>query len=217
MVIKNQTPKFFDPKGGEIDKDEFVKIYSLTYFWSPQNRNNLLEDKIERILKRRQTSKDELTEEEISDILCWKTGGQRQGNNVETARFQKSISISEVKKCIDQHKDNDAELLTNLISIDDVGYVYALTMLYFLSGGEYPIFDRYAHVAITAITDNIGFCEPIKYNDLTTSTNGDYVLRKYDSEYRQKIYSVFSKEETLGRDVDRALWAYGHLFYKEKK
>lgn len=87
------------------------------------------------------------------------------------------------------------------------GTVYIITLIYFLSKGKYPIYDKFAHKAIMAIDSNRN---PM---DITVASPPDKssvakVINMY-TEYYKKIEEIFGSYR-LTRKQDQALWVYGH-------
>ena len=89
-----------------------------------------------------------------------------------------------------------------------MGTVYLITILYFLSRGDYPIYDRFAKIAIDAIC---GCAVPVQYKPLASKNEKEFdnVINDYIENYVNKLRSVFG-DKYNSRDVDRALWVYGH-------
>lgn len=89
-----------------------------------------------------------------------------------------------------------------------IGTVCLITLLYFLSQGKYPIYDRFAKIAIDALC---GSDLPVHYKPLPGKTEKgfDRVIEIYNKEYVSKLRIVFGDAYNC-RQVDRALWVYGH-------
>ena len=110
---------------------------------------------------------------------------------------------------------------------DGIGPVYAITILYFLSQGEYPIYDQFAHFALMGIkcgespekrkfTDKdrekeIDMVNITKKNSLTD------IFNNYIEHYIDRLNCIFKDQWKHDRDVDRALWVYGHLYKRHEK
>ena len=106
-----------------------------------------------------------------------------------------------------------------------IGEVYIITLLYFVSKGRWPIYDQYASIAMNAMTDS-----KMKPYDSIVDTK---LPQKNEMDFYQRITSVgryveyieFIKEiqnqsnyqYTTSRDIDRALWTYGHIIKKWSK
>lgn len=210
------TKKFYYPDGSEImNPEEFIHFYSGVY--SYQNRDLRLEQTIEEILK-----KDDLVAENIVDILRWKIGaiGFSYQDNIVTNQWY-SIDTG---KLIEEIKGTKkiSEPVCNTIGAlmkhERIGPVYAITLLYFLSKGDYPIYDRFAHIAIKAICEEKTFESLVTDKELRKEFNPDIrnaekVFECYKMHYMDRLYNVFDRRAYKeSRNIDRALWAYGHLF-----
>ncbi len=106
---------------------------------------------------------------------------------------------------------------------DNFGCVYIINLIFFLSKGKWPIYDKFAHKAIKAIKMNKRPSEiyvgeaPSKaiVKDKCIEANPD-VINMY-SEYIWLLNDVFKEEihkdksvMFISRELDRALWVYGH-------
>lgn len=94
------------------------------------------------------------------------------------------------------------------------GSVYLITLLFFISGGEYPIYDQCADKALMAIKNNVMPGEKVYYKPLPDRKSRKF-LQIFDGQYGEYIKSLkelFTEEYKFNRDIDRALWVYGHLF-----
>lgn len=239
--------KFYDPTGEEISIDQFVSNYSKCYFI---NNNKFVEDRIEELLIAEQLSAEDvmlilrwkmgridakasqaknklnLPEKDVSDSFITYTG---RGRKVDATDFCNKISIlSREKKCPRNAEEiwsafiPDKESSSKINVPENMGTVYLLTVLYFLTNAEYPIYDRFAKMALDAIKSN-GKIKPgdvVPYKEMPTKTDGGFknLLCKSDSKYRvyiNELETVFREKYTTNkqnRDIDRALWVYGHLF-----
>ena len=97
----------------------------------------------------------------------------------------------------------------------NMGPVYLLTLVSFITRGLCPIYDRFALQAIEAIKATAikpGQSAPIGelIQDLDKHNKSE-IIRLY-KEYIYSIKCVFGTKYQYNRDVDRALWFYGHLF-----
>ena len=210
---------FFYPNGKPLDSvNTFVKLYSNIYYYA--NRDLCLENEIDHILRIGIQDQND-----IAKIMKWKTGGKQDGDNVNT-RYQ-IINTREIYAVIekvrnDKKKKDDNEhyndIYDKVIGLTGMGSVYARTIVYFYSGGKCPIYDKYVDIALNAIqqSNNKDFFQIIiRSNDRIINNpvrNDDF--RTFDN----AIFNLFGKSRYLeGRDVDRALWAYGHLFNDTKQ
>lgn len=210
---------FFYPNGKPLDSvDTFVKLYSSIYFYA--NRDLCLENEIDRILRIGIKDKND-----IAKIMKWKTGGKPDGDNVNT-RYQ-IINVRDIYAVIEKVRDEDKrkdtsehynDLYDKVIELTGMGSVYARTIVYFYSGGNCPIYDKYVDIALNAIqqsNDKDFFEIIIRSNDrIINNPAGNDGFRAFDN----AIFRLFGKSRYLeSRDVDRALWAYGHLFNDTKQ
>lgn len=125
-----------------------------------------------------------------------------------------------------------------------IGIVYAITLLFFVTNGAYPIYDRYAHVGLKSVADGGNptdeqskitesyYCSKM-FHSPGRNKDGDITGTAIDKAWKEYMGykrllmgkdafgDVYGKGASERRKVDRALWAYGHLFYvpyeKEKK
>ena len=115
------------------------------------------------------------------------------------------------------------ETWTRENKIVGLGSVYLINLLFFLSHGKCPIYDRFAMASLRAYEEGLSPVEykgkpPVKVPNLpdknskrfeTICENGAY------AEYIEKLdaLGVDYKED---RRLDRALWVYGHAFEIEE-
>lgn len=129
------------------------------------------------------------------------------------------IDITAVKELANEIDDSwvslsASELYTKIISKDikNLGPVYALALVFFITRGREPIYDRYAEIAIDAILNpEHEFRIPREYKELPDKHSYDSVINRYDV-YKDKLTHVFGESWKYERDIDCALWAYGHMF-----
>lgn len=87
--------------------------------------------------------------------------------------------------------------------LNDIGPVYILTFLFFLTHGQWPIYDKYAAIAVEAITLGQVPGSKVKVSQLSS-------WRGY-TKFVGKI-SWICGSQNISREQDQALWAYGHFF-----
>ena len=116
-----------------------------------------------------------------------------------------------------------------------MGAVYYLTLLYFLTGSRWPIYDIQAYKAMLAIRQGVmPFVDTVKLDKSIKnlpSKENNYSQRLStildegaSNRYRQYVDFLKENEQklskvyryTASRDFDRALWVYGHYFKIEK-
>lgn len=208
--------KFYYPNGEEVKGgvEEFVRFYNGVYYY--QNRDLRLEHTIEEILRQ-----DKLTPENIIDILRWKIGaiGFSYRDTMITNQWHSIDAGKLIEEIKGTKKVNDSvcDTIKMLLRHDKIGPVYAITLLYFLSKGDYPIYDQFAHIAIKVIVEERPFASLVTGKELRKEFNPDYrdpgkIFAHYKKYYIDRLADVFGDAYKKDRDIDRALWAYGHLF-----
>ncbi len=137
-----------------------------------------------------------------------------RGHKIENA----DEFISEIKKMTlvkgkGSFKVNYNSLLkiSEQVKLKNVGAVYLITILFFLSDKEYPIYDYFAHKAVKALY-------------LKKKPHEVFVGAAPDKKEKDKVFAMYGEyiyllDHVLGyhnieRELDRALWVYGH--YKKE-
>lgn len=104
-----------------------------------------------------------------------------------------------------------------------IGSVYIINLLFFLSEGEIPIYDQFAHKALASlyikqISNGKELIAPysIFIGSAPDKMSISAVVNMY-AEYLSLLKKVFGKCN-IERNIDRALWVYGHCSkpYKTK-
>ena len=228
---------FYDPQGKKISKEEFLKFYGDCYYL---NNSKVSEEAIEKLL-----NIDQLSAEDVMLIIRWELGridhkksqnlneivfrGNEYGffTQTERGRTVDARELCEIIATNYTHWKNseDYQGILNKMrenSPDNIGTVYLLTLLYFITQGKCPIYDRFAMMAARAISgDGAGLDKKpgdvVEYKDLPAKNeagfnnliNGD--KSKY-KEFVRNLQQIFGDEYKKNRDIDRALWVYGHCF-----
>lgn len=206
--------KFYLPTGKEIDQEHFIDFYSNVYFYL--NRNIQFEDEIEALIP-----KDSLTEHDLMEILKWKLGVPQYDGYILKTQYQ-TIDASALVQKLSGPKPSDIcadDFLREIAEgqYNGIGPVYAITLLFFLSKGRYPIYDKYAHIALKVILERMDYKEVVTDKALNREFHNG--TKKYLDDYKtyiEKLESIFGKEYATDRRIDQALWAYGHLFSDTK-
>ena len=211
--------KFLTPDGKtDISKEEFVKLYSDIYYW----RNSIfVEEKIFDLLY-----KNKLSPRDVFDILAWKTGkinhkkseqnkkmiyykGWRE-DDLKATIYSNEIEINKIYEALEKISDQSISSYIEAFSsnISGIGPVYALTLRYFISKGSEPIYDKYARMALWSILDKKRGCksEPTFNNiEKVYKSYKDMIIEVFEEEYNNR-----NDNPNKWRQVDQALWAYGH-------
>ena len=234
---------FYDKNGNEIEKADFIKLYSPSYFLGEErvvkgvNQNSKwAEEQIEVILKY-----GIKTPLDIVHILAWKIGKLNHAEcdkqnkfiyskdwvnaeDMEARLYKKDFEIkkfcdfvmkhlSYMEQCISDEKPQDVLNKLKEGSVSGVGPVYMITMLYFISKKKYPIYDRFAFKAVEAIVNETKPGTTIKEKELPDKNSKKFktIMETDMNYYMRKLNDVFG-DKFNDRDVDRALWVYGHMF-----
>lgn len=102
------------------------------------------------------------------------------------------------------------------ISPNNIGPVYNINTLFFLTGGKAPIYDMFAHKAVKALLFDISPRE-VYLGGNPDKKDVDKVVAMYQ-EYMILLKMLFKdcfknkqKDDMfISRELDRALWVYGH-------
>ena len=187
------------------------------------------------------------TTNDVINILAWKIGKIKHKDTDENGKItfskdwedpyhfniyrygKKWEEIKEFVEYIVKHidrlyltsKDSPQEVLNELgkKAKNGIGPVYLITLLYFISKGQYPIYDRFAYIALQEIKNGAEpFTTKIEPQTLPNKTSKKFksVYEDYIEPYMQDILLVFGSDYNSSieeyRNIDRALWVYGHAF-----
>lgn len=234
--------KFFYPDGTEIGKDEFIRYYSSCYYIGGEKiprlspNSHCTENEIDRLLK--QGIKVKI---DVVHILAWKLGkinhkeseksGEfeyasdwKRAEDFDVARYGKPFEIERIAEFIcdnigelEGQSEKNAQTVLNRLRDEKfygLGSVYLITLLYFISKGHYPIYDRFAQMALGAILKGVKPGDIVQYAELPEKSSRAFsgIMAHEMSEYIKQMHDVFKDEYMADRDIDRALWVYGHLF-----
>ncbi len=130
-------------------------------------------------------------------------------------------NVDEFKSLIDK---GEHQRLLNLLSgksYKGIGTVYMITLIYFLSAGELPIYDKFAQISVDAILKGKKPGEAVRFKELPVKATAEFsTVMDNGNAYKNYIESlniIFGDEYKTNRDIDRALWVYGHLFVSNGK
>lgn len=237
----------YNPNKERMNQKEFIQLYNESYYVGAQRlvkgtiqNSRYTEKEIDELLRNGiKTKKD------VMHILAWKIGKikHQESNesnkwvfskgceNTEDGRmkiYRKEIDFNEFAEYIvgniaelqEQSISQPQEVLNKLKckAPSGIGTVYLITILYFLSKGEYPIYDRFAKIAVDAIKSGVIPGEYVQYNELPEKNSKKFnCLMDEIISFKEDIESIFCDEYGKSRDVDRALWVYGHSFVSKSK
>lgn len=224
--------KYYNLEDREISKDEWISLYSEFYFTGYYKKHKyrkvrvngssrFIESSIESIL----SGANGFNRENIILINAWKTGNvnhklsEAQNETIYYPRYQKELkdnrfhktknytnAINHIVENIQNYTNNVSEIkeiFDELKNLPSLGPVYAINFIYFFTHGEYPIYDRFANIALKGIIE--GQVPNFQYS------NNKVEWEFYRNEYITKIEKVYGKRN-IERRLDQALYVYGHFF-----
>lgn len=226
--------KYYDTEGNEINQDRFIKFYSKCYYL---DNSSFVEKGIEKLM-----SSDKISPDDVMLILRWKMGRidqkksqdsqqicLRNMDNRFTTYSGRGKEINAEKLCFyvsnnltGLRGERNAQIILNSLMMNsskNIGTVYLITLLYFITNGEFPIYDRYASIAVNAILNNTRLGSVIKSKELPSKNENGFKQLLLEEkkvslylEYINKLTVLFGDRYKTNRDIDRALWVYGHCF-----
>ena len=197
-------------------------------------------EKAEKIILGLPFSRENIIHKNIAMALAWKNGKIKNFVTEETGkivyaidwkdcevinpkRYGKEFDINSLSLYIrDKYYDIEQEILNDNpveaariiqgAKVKGVGGTYAITLLFFLSRGKYPIFDRFAGRAIGEL------CGERILKEKSCYDNSDMFSTKFTEAYQifiiemKKIMDIVAcgKNYMEYRELDQALWVYGH-------
>lgn len=201
-----------------LDSDSKISIKNKTSMEAEKEAEKLL-------------NKEELNEKDIRYAIAWKAGkvdkdgkiveeegGLRNGYGSPIKKEELDSYIeyviekqSEIKEMVNGD-DWDIDKMFNLLSQNtpkNFGSVYIFNLLFFISNGKLPIYDKFAHKAIKALYFGIHPSE-VYVGDAPSKSDAEAAANLY-KEYMLFLELVFGEEAPgIPRKLDRALWVYGH-------
>lgn len=222
---------FYDLNGNQLTIQQFIKYYEQYYFINTPNidkritrrnkTNPFVENLIENILQRG------IQPQDIVFVIAWKIGAiDHASSNTSivykqnfdrTLRFKTQYNVIDVNVLVHYILNNFANLINQnnpAVLLQDLlnnrgnksyfGLVYCIALIYFFSQGQYPIYDRFTHIAINAYTGN-------KMPKTKIACGGINSWQDYLKYFVQPVKSIFQCQ-AIPRAIDRSLWVYGHFF-----
>ena len=159
-------------------------------------------------------------------VFAWKAGTlikekgkyiPREKNGKYINGYGREIDKKELHSYLDRVSNKKIDLeeefytiygdLFKLAPPKHFGAVYMINLLFFLSGSEWPIYDKFAHKAAKALFIHK---EPneIYVGEAPAKDKINDVVNMY-SEYIWLLEKLFG-HKSIKRKTDRALWVYGH-------
>lgn len=233
---------FYKMSSVDFDSKSFVQEYKTGYFLDEKSSvyihsksSHYIEDEVVRILTNGIRSTDD-----VKKIVAWKIGkikhreSQQKEEFVYASDWENGFDVKRYNEKIEKFGEFASLLVENYDSMKEkskdnpsdvlewlkkeapagLGSVYLITLLFFISGGEYPIYDQYADKALIAIKNNNMPGDKVNYHSLPGRETKKFsqIFDGQYGEYINNLKELFSDEYKSNRDIDRALWVYGHLF-----
>lgn len=225
---------FYDSEGNLITIKDWIELYELYYYSDSEDikskvtkkrnkTNKYIERKVENILR------NGLTPSDVIFVIAWSIGAinriESSPNQIvycdnfdKTLKFRTQYGIinaeSIVNFCITNCNKLSADALDGKWLFEQLynnrGYksnfdvVHCLSLVYFFSRGYWPIYNRFAHIAVTAISDNIKPGNSVLCRELNSWDD-------YYQEYAERVKHIFGIRN-ISRRIHRALWVYGHFY-----
>ena len=179
--------------------------------------------------------------DDVFDALAWKTGRIKQKEYSDDMPLKyydgcdkekriikvwgRCISLSDyaeriirIAPAIEKSvaEEDYASVFSQLLSgaPEGIGSVYVITLLFFITKGKQPIYDQYAMRALVDMTPD----KTLKYHELPQREGKGSIkesmiekLSNDYAEYKKLLQYHFGEKYKDCRDIDRALWVYGHL------
>ena len=157
----------------------------------------------------------EYSELKDADLISQIKVRNGRGHEIDNAdEFIYEIKNMTLVKGEDGFKENYKKFLeiSKQVNLKNVGAVYLITILFFLSNKEYPIYDYFAHKAVKALYLDKKPNE-IFVGEAPDKKELDKVIAMY-GEYVYLLDQVFGYHN-IERKLDRSLWVYGHYRKEE--
>lgn len=214
------------------NSDDFLDLYGNIYDYLNQDLE--LENDIEEILSEGLNGEDA---EKVGKVLTWKANGKYCPKEQKvTLRYSNNgISVSAVQEAIIKNFGKpDEEVLEGMLRdcadnncIKHVGVVRTITLVYFMTQGRCPIYDRFANIGLFVLThggdsDFGGKLQTeLEGKTLDELSKSDRIMRYNAYKSRiEDVYDFFGIDSHRASDLrraDKALWVYGHLFGEKRE
>ncbi len=236
---------FYNTDMEPISVDEFVKLYSPSYYIGAQKAKGIkhtqsspyVEREVGKILNTHINSYTDFVR-----VIAWKIGKIRHTESenvlgcvyasdwsecekINPMRFNKEMPLKKMAEYILDNRTmledkaiSDPQECLRLLrnnSISGIGTVYLITILFFLSHGIQPIYDRFAMASLLAYENDL---KPDQKDEISVP----YLPGKwekgfatvFDREYGDYIkrLNALDFDYKDDRRLDQALWVYGHAF-----
>lgn len=158
---------------------------------------------------------------ESEDEACYINGygGKINKDTFKTYCLNLETKKEIINKFVDDNNWKEAYKTVMAISPKNIGPVYNINTLFFLTAGKAPIYDKFAHKAVKALLLDISPSE-VYLGGNPIKGDVDKVIALY-KEYMILLKLIFTSEINkngmyISRELDRSLWVYGHSTKKYK-
>ena len=160
------------------------------------------------------------------EIVSWKAGNLKDleqpikyyngyGKSIDKNQLEKYLILINQKADDIRNKAKNPDNATLLDIYQNMlpevpkyfGSVYILNLLYFITKGQLPIYDKFAHKALIALSTGVSPGE-VTVKPAPAKDSKKSVIKMY-TEYIHLLESLFGQKD-ISRSLDRALWVYGH-------
>ena len=152
--------------------------------------------------------------------------GVHRGKNInnigELASFvaERINTWQNEKKSINWSKEDALRIINEIDTckreknVTQIGSVYIITLLFFITQGEFPVYDQEAMKALLAIKGGkMPGSKVDQFNDMLDISSPNFWNRYQD--YINLLEKFFGTDYKTERKIDQALWVYGHLFKRD--
>jgi hypothetical protein len=230
---------FFDDKGNRIQCQEWLKIYEPYYFLNCSTRGHrihrgnqtsrFVENQVCALL----TQTTPFSKDDLILAIAWKIGliDHRSSEASKKIKYLRdwptalkdryghdfSVSIpslaASMPTILTQLGQGNPQYLFDLHSeLDGFGPVFILTVLFFVSHGRFPIYDRFAHIAALAIAQGLPPGSFVDYRAVQKWNDFQHYMNLLLPISHACPQGLGTPSMSISRLVDRALWVYGHFF-----
>jgi hypothetical protein len=234
--------KFYDEGGNRIGCQEWLATYEPYYFLDgpTQGRRITRRNQTSRLVESQVCSllnrTTPISQEDLILAMAWKIGlidhhaSDAQQKIVFAQGWTATLTASTqfgvrdfsssipalaaiiARASTEDNRSNPRYLFDLARKLEGFGSVYMLTVIFFVSGARFPIYDRYAHIAVQAIQEELAPENKIRYKQLSKWSDYERYMNilgcvRDVCPAENRNSSVF-----VSRSLDRALWVYGHFF-----
>lgn len=182
--------RFYNVKGDEISREEFIDLYSGIYYF-------LNDIRVEKYIEEMMLDVNKTIDaDNLISFLRWKVGDKGNGDHIVT-QYGSKIEIEPLRKLAKEIDNSWSEKTADVLyqsiinrKIRNLGSVYSLALVSLITKGREPIYDKFAEIAIDVIIGEKDFREPQKYIELANKENIKDVLKRYEVYKAEIKYNI---------------------------